>query len=168
MGQYHLPVNIDKREFIYPHLLNNGLKMLEWGSGGGTTVALTVLLACSHNRGGGDLRINDSRICGRWSGDRIIVLGDYTEPGDPGTAPLYEMTEAYAQGGILLDPLDSITPFSRPAKVHPYSYVVENFTDISMAVREIISHDEYVAEDMRELPDYMLDAASRSTTLANL
>jgi hypothetical protein len=151
MGQYHLPVNIDKREFIYPHLLNNGLKMLEWGSGGGTTVALTVLLACSHNRGGGDLRINDSRICGRWSGDRIIVLGDYTEPGDPGTDALYRMIADAERIGD-----------------HPYSYVVENFTDISMAVREVISHDDYVAGDMRELPDYMLDAASRSTTLANL
>jgi hypothetical protein len=146
MGQYHFPVNIDKREYIYPHLLNGGLKMLEWGSGGGTTLGLTVLLACSHNRGGGDIKHNDPRICGRWSGDRIIVLGDYTEPGDPGTDVLYEMC----------------------GNEHPYEYVANNFADISMAVREIICQDEWVAADMRELPDYMLDAASGSVSLANL
>lgn len=156
MGQYHIPVNIDKREYINPHLLNGGLKMLEWGSGGGTTIALTVLLACSHNRGGGDLRVDDTgwdKVCGRWAGDRIIVLGDYTEPGDPGTDDLFEMVEK----------AECVGPSS-----HPYDFVCDNFTDISMGVRQIICLNDYVDEWLGELPDYMMSAAEKSVVLSDL
>lgn len=156
MGQYHIPVNIDKREYIHPHLLNGGLKMIEWGSGGGTTIALTVLLACSHNRGGGDLRVDDAgwdKVCGRWAGDRIIVLGDYTEPGDPGTEDLFKMVEE----------AERVDPSS-----HPYDFVCDTFTNISMAVRQVICLNNYVDEWLGELPDYMMDVAEGSTNLSDL
>lgn len=154
MGQYHMPVNIDKREYLNPHLFGNGLKMLEWGTGGGTVAGLTVLLACSHNRGGGDLHGDVGDIGGRWAGDRIIVLGDYTEPGDPGTDSLYEMTKAYAKVGIFLDPEDSVNPFSRPANVHPFTFVDEHFTDISRQVIEHLRQDVYLASDFDNNPFY--------------
>ena len=32
MGQYHKPVNLDKKEFINPHTFNDGIKMLEFGA----------------------------------------------------------------------------------------------------------------------------------------
>lgn len=67
IGQYHLPVNLDKREFIHPHQMGDGLKLLEWGASGyGTAAALGFLLGPE----------------GRWAGDRIAVIGDYSEPGD--------------------------------------------------------------------------------------
>lgn len=83
MGQYHLPVNLTKREFFSPHDFGDGLKLLEQNGGGygSTTSALHALLACSDNRGGGDLRME---ICGRWAGDRVAMIGDYTEPDDLG------------------------------------------------------------------------------------
>lgn len=81
MGQYHQPVNLDKKQYINPHKLGNGLKMLEFGQGGLTVTALTVLLACSQNRGGGDLS-TENPIAGSWAGDRIAIIGDYTEPDD--------------------------------------------------------------------------------------
>lgn len=144
MGQYHLPVNIDKREYLYPHKFGNGLKMLEWGTGGGTVAGLTVLLACSHNRGGGDLHGDVGDIGGRWAGDRIIVLGDYTEPGDPGTDLIYQMIDEHPRIG----PPD-----------HPYTFVEENFTDISRQVIEHLRQDDYLAADFDENPFYqaMLD-----------
>jgi hypothetical protein len=132
MGQYHIPVNIDKREYLNPHKFGNGMKMLEWGTGGGTVAGLTVLLACSHNRGGGDLHGDIGDIGGRWAGDRIIVLGDYTEPGDPGTASLYEMTEETERVGPATD---------------PFTFVNENFTDISRQVIEHLRQDDYLAAD---------------------
>ena len=56
MGQYHLTVNLDKREYLSPHALGDGLKLVEQGlSGpGGIPTALHVLLAVSNGRGGGD------------------------------------------------------------------------------------------------------------------
>ncbi len=82
MGQYHLTVNLTKREFIHPHKLGDGLKLLEqsgW-SPGGTNDALHLLLAVSNGRGGGDFP--DSEWAGRWGGDRIAVIGDYAEDTD--------------------------------------------------------------------------------------
>lgn len=107
MGQYHIVVNLDKKEFLDPHKLGDGLKLLEqMNSRGGVMAALWALLACSNGRGGGDIpdgveyelrgdppqaaevvpdpeyrRLAEEYI-GRWAGDRIAVVGDYAEDGD--------------------------------------------------------------------------------------
>lgn len=90
MGQYHYAVNLDKREFIHPHKLGCGLKLVEQlGGKGGTGSALVVLLAASSGRGGGDFQSdnwsakeNPEGIVGRWAGDRIALVGDYGVDGD--------------------------------------------------------------------------------------
>ena len=104
MGQYHYTVNLDKREYLDPHKFGDGLKLMECGaSGGGTLMALAVLLAEQNRggaRGGGDLhpwteaeRWGEDRtlpvtgredylmteIVGRWAGDRVTIIGDYWE-----------------------------------------------------------------------------------------
>lgn len=109
MGQYHMVVNLDKREYLNPHHLGCGLKLWEQlanGGIGGTGGALIVLLACSNGRGGGDFDTDTNwhgpergdlsgpgpmpddyptiarRTIGRWAGDRIAVVGDYAEDKD--------------------------------------------------------------------------------------
>lgn len=85
MGQYNVIVNLDKKEFLYPHRFGDGLKLLEFGSSGrGTMLALAVLLANSRNRGGGDLHTDDTTWYGRWAGDSIVIAGDYAEARDAG------------------------------------------------------------------------------------
>lgn len=83
MGQYHYTVNLDKNEYIDPHKLGDGLKLLEQCGyiPGGTNDALHLLLAVSSGRGGGDFHTG-STLIGRWGGDRIAVVGDYAEDGD--------------------------------------------------------------------------------------
>lgn len=85
MGQYHLTVNLDKREFIKPHDLGDGLKLWEQigHSYGGVATALVALLAVSNGRGGGDFRADDpDGVVGRWGGDRLAIIGDYAEDSD--------------------------------------------------------------------------------------
>lgn len=110
MGQYHYVVNLDKREYLHPHDLGDGLKLMEFGcSANGTLLGLSILLAGSNGpqgRGGGDWspwtgeqgKYGDGRtvgvveptlvdtlqhvVPGRWCGDRIAIVGDYHEPGD--------------------------------------------------------------------------------------
>lgn len=84
MGQYHYTVNLDKQEFLHPHKLGDGLKLAEQcNSHGGTMAALMMLLSNAAGRGGGDVVDRDtSEFVGRWAGDRIAVVGDYSEPGD--------------------------------------------------------------------------------------
>lgn len=83
MGQYHLTVNLDRQEFLMPHTLGDGLKLIEQASNPnpGIMTALHILLAGSNGRGGGDFAAS-SRMVGRWAGDRIAVIGDYAEKPD--------------------------------------------------------------------------------------
>jgi len=96
MGQYHKTVSLTKREFINPHSLGCGLKLVEQiDTKAGVPTALMVLLACSNDRGGGDLDTFHGtplaeiaqEVIGRWAGDRVAVVGDYAkrpdlDPGD--------------------------------------------------------------------------------------
>ena len=92
MGQYHLLVNLDRREFVDPHKIGCGLKLWEQlANNPSTGAALIALCAVSNGRGGGDLSIPDSGfslngepcdLIGRWGGQRIAFVGDYGEPGD--------------------------------------------------------------------------------------
>jgi len=87
MGQYHLIVNLDKKEFLHPHELGDGLKLREFSSGGFSIQGLALLLASSNGFGGGDFYIDTefSHIPGRWAGDRIVIAGDYDNvEGSPG------------------------------------------------------------------------------------
>lgn len=124
MGQYHKPVNLDKKQYINPHKLGNGLKMLEFGQGGLTVTALTVLLACSHNRGGGDLH-TENPIAGSWAGDRIAIIGDYTEEGD-------------IPGINAKDIADRVWGDT------------DEYTDISDEILEALLDDSYIKEDIKE------------------
>lgn len=82
MGQYWIPVNITKREYIMPHKLGVGLKLWEQvGVEHGTTTALFLLTAAMPEpRGGGDFEPHPA--IGRWAGDRVAVVGDYAEDED--------------------------------------------------------------------------------------
>jgi hypothetical protein len=99
MGQYHVLVNLDKRQVVVPTRLGDGLKLLEFGDGGATLTALAILLARDNGRGLGGLhvampdtplehwekdeynlkrvRTPHAHLVGSWAGDRIIIAGDY-------------------------------------------------------------------------------------------
>lgn len=86
MGQYHYTVNLDKHEYLDPHALGDGAKLVEQcgHAPGGINDALHLLLAVSNGsggRGGGDFHL-ESPFIGSWGGNRIAVVGDYGEKGD--------------------------------------------------------------------------------------
>lgn len=83
MGQYHFVANLTKKQFLHPHKLGDGLKLMEFVPGGGTMGALGLLLSCSNGRGGGDFRGSDPLgLVGSWAGDAIAIVGDYYEEQD--------------------------------------------------------------------------------------
>lgn len=95
MGQYHYTVNLTKREYLDPHKLGDGLKLVEQcgHSPGGINDALHLLLAASNGRGGGDFE--PCEWVGRWAGDRIAVVGDYGE--DKDLSPEDEASTIYSR-----------------------------------------------------------------------
>lgn len=101
MGQYHLIVNLDKREFLYPHEFGDGFKLMEFGqSAGGTLTALTILLAASNGRGGGDFQDTTTSLehrPGCWAGDRIAIIGDYFEEEDVEGLSAEDMADLWSE-----------------------------------------------------------------------
>lgn len=124
MGQYWIPVNLTKKEFINPHKLGAGLKLWEQlANNPGTGAALTVLLAAMpEQRGGGDFDLDENwhgperkfpehnispgpmpesytaiarRTIGRWAGDQIALVGDYATDSD--LAPEHMASQIYDQ-----------------------------------------------------------------------
>jgi len=104
MGQYHLIANLDKREYLYPHEFGDGFKLMEFGqSAGGTLTGLAVLLAATNGRGGGDFwdpGVEDIdglwSPTGRWTGDRIAIIGDYFENGDVPDLTVLDMQDLWS------------------------------------------------------------------------
>lgn len=81
MGQYYKIVNLDKREYLHPHKLSSGLKLMELANSFPAT-ALPVLLSAGSGRGGGDFGDESpTSVAGRWAGDRVVVIGDYADKG---------------------------------------------------------------------------------------
>jgi len=108
MGQYFLIVNLDKKEFIYPHTFNDGLKLLEFGcSSHGTLTALSLLLRQSNEGGGGDFNeFENCELVGSWAGDKIVIVGDYDESG------LYDSAETSFKD-VSEDLIEQVTRFDR-------------------------------------------------------
>lgn len=98
MGQYWIPVNLTKKQFVHPHKLGSGLKLWEMlANTPGVGAALIILTAAMPEpRGGGDL--NQDPIIGSWAGDRIVIIGDYADDGDliphDGDVPASELYSA--------------------------------------------------------------------------
>jgi hypothetical protein len=65
MGQYYEIVNIDKREYLDPHTMGCGAKLMEW-SYNRTEISLALM----------------NLLADRWKGDRVYVVGDYAECDD--------------------------------------------------------------------------------------
>lgn len=57
MGQYYLAINKTKKQYITPHALDAGAKLLEFSQTPAFTIGLCLLLANSNGRGGGDVMI---------------------------------------------------------------------------------------------------------------
>ena len=111
MGQYHLLVNVDKREYLDTSSIALGSKQWEHTGDyryplvGSLADAMYILTMTSPGRGGGDLPTTD--ISGRWAGDRVMIVGDYTEdedlPANFMASQLYSLAhDAYTEIGDLV------------------------------------------------------------------
>jgi len=64
MGQYYMPISIDKKQFVYSHEYDNGLKLMEHSWIGNGFVGIVEDLIAEG---------------GAWNGDRIVWAGDYAD-----------------------------------------------------------------------------------------
>jgi hypothetical protein len=88
MGQYHKLVNLDKKEQVSPWAIGQGAKQYEHtGTAGSLSDALYLLVITSPARGGGDWE--QLGVSGRWVGDRVVVVGDYSDDDDYPAYPYF-------------------------------------------------------------------------------
>ncbi len=64
MGQYYKPISMDKKQFVYSHEYDNGLKLMEHSWIGNGFVGIVEDLVAEG---------------GAWHGDRIVWAGDYAD-----------------------------------------------------------------------------------------
>ena len=140
MGQYHLILNLDKRQCLEPHAFGEGAKLLEFGASmEGTMTALAVLLARDNGKGSGDLYppegTGDTELIGSWAGDRIVIAGDYGEPGD-----LVDSSDA----GLFALTQEGLRFVLRDPKVAPNVYQVAQqiFDNVSDRVIRLLQASE--------------------------
>jgi hypothetical protein len=94
MGQYHIVVNLNKKQFVHPGGLGLGAKQAEhfWGERN-IGQAIYLLTCVPVGRGGGDIVDGNYKFIGSWLGDRIAVVGDYSVdedlPSYPGFGDVY-------------------------------------------------------------------------------
>jgi hypothetical protein len=81
MGQHWQVVNLDKKECLHPRDFDEGLKFLEFAPGGHVMHALATLLAAPESMGAGGGDAKRTEWTGRWAGDRVVIVGDYTDSG---------------------------------------------------------------------------------------
>jgi len=107
MGQYHKVYNLDKKQYINGHDIDNGLKLMEQiGWPKSTSSAVWLLLGVSNGRGGGDAV--DHPLIGQWGGDRIAVIGDYFEKDDIEGFDFEELEEYENISGNVMDMLNTV------------------------------------------------------------
>lgn len=142
MGQYYMVVNTTKRQYIHPHHMMEGLKLLEFGtSSHGTMTGLAILLASGNGRGGGDLHSNNP-IIGSWAGDRIVVAGDYADSGKHvPRADLREFKE-------IIKDQKKAEKFGTSCAL--YNVAQALFTDISEDVLVAMCDDSYLLDQIRD------------------
>ena len=138
MGQYYLICNLDKKEYLHPHRFDEGMKAREWMWSGRVPRALSILLIDGDGRGGGDVRLQNTDIIGRWAGDRIVISGDYSDEGK------------FLQGNSeeeLLEP-------NAAGAQNVFAYAGDNYNDIS----------EMVIGAINELPEQLTDGGKGKYT----
>lgn len=180
MGQYWLVVNLDKKEYIYPHKLGAGLKLWEQlANHPGTGAALIVLCAAMpERRGGGDFDLQENwhgpertlpehnitpgpmpssyeeiamQTIGRWAGDRIALVGDYAEDSD---LPA-EFRASHIYWLCHISSKEELTEFNKKCEEHDEPVFTEQdiYTDVSGLVAKVIEHElqgEFIGSGWRE------------------
>lgn len=147
MGQYYRIVNLDKREYIEPWTFGDGAKLMEFGASMcGAMTGLAVLLADGNGRGGGDLE-SERPIIGSWAGDRIVIVGDYVDPGK------WMATYGFTKDELLATAQKAYTKNYQAADHVNLYHAVEysdKFTDVSDLVIEAMSDAPWLKKELDE------------------
>ena len=78
MGQYFIPINTTKKEYVRSWDIGGGAKLWEWCVNSEAGI-FPYLLRKSNEGGGGDINLEHPRFAGRWAGDEVCLVGDYDE-----------------------------------------------------------------------------------------
>lgn len=120
MGQYYLPVNIDKKEYVYSHDYENGLKLMEhsWIGNGFMSVVENLIAEG-----------------GSWCGNRIVWAGDYADD-EPKSEFNTDATNWYG----LMEEENKIKP---PTKKRKFRYLVNLDNKEFVDMRKVPVSDVY-------------------------
>jgi len=126
MGQYYKPISIEKKQYVYSHDYDNGLKLMEHSWIGNNFVGVVEDLIAEG---------------GAWHGDRIVWAGDYADNEKNRKNNLFSMTDT--KKGLRINPT--------PTK-NKYRFVLNLDTKEFVDTKKIPLSDVYVDENGKEWP----------------
>ena len=126
MGQYYMPISIDKKQFVYSHEYDNGLKLMEHSWIGNGFVGVVEDLIAEG---------------GAWNGDRIVWAGDYADEDKGRKNNLYSIVSGNDKNKIHPAPTEN-----------KYRYVVNMDTKEFVDTKKIPLSDVYEDEKGKEWP----------------
>jgi len=126
MGQYYKPISIDKKQFVYSHEYDNGLKLMEHSWIGNNFVGVVEDLIAEG---------------GAWYGDRIVWAGDYADEEKNRKNNLYTIVGKSDRNKIKPTPTGT-----------KYRYVINLDTKEFVDTKKIPLSDVYEDEDGKEWP----------------
>lgn len=134
MGQYHILVNLSKKQFVTPSGLGFGAKQVEHVDAMGPV--LYYLTMVPERRGGGDLLEGDCNyvFIGSWLGDKIAVVGDYSLNEDLPDYP--DFGEVYRLCSEKLNPMYDCFGM-RTAKKYPNNPWRDITSDLAIELEEV-------------------------------
>jgi hypothetical protein len=143
MGQYYKPINLDKKQYVYSHDFDNGLKLMEHSWIGNKFVNIVEALIAEG---------------GAWHGDRIVWAGDYADP-EKG-AKVQKFKDSYSGEMKTYKPnlFDLIDEDVKPEmKIKPcggknYRYVINTDTKEFVDTKKIPLSDVYTDDKGKEWP----------------
>jgi hypothetical protein len=147
MGQYHLVVNLDRGEYLNPHHLGDGLKLMEFGCGGRTMTALAVLLAVDNGRGLGDLHaVAPDTPIEKWESGFIKSSGGWTSGGGLFRERTIQARHIGAWAGQRIVIAGDYGDRYVLEPWNLYQFAKHNFRDISFEMVELLCADPYLRE----------------------
>ena len=122
MGQYYKPVSVEKRQHVYSHRYDNGLKLMEHSWIGNQFVGVVEDLIAEG---------------GAWHGDSIVWAGDYADEEKNRKSNLYSLCKTEIQPEV---------------SKNKYRYVINLDTKEYVDTKKVPLSDIYEDEDGKEWP----------------
>jgi hypothetical protein len=163
MGQYYIPSNIDKNEFLRSYDFDNGAKLMESAWIGNRLIGNVMVRLADETIIKASKKIASIPFAGTWANDRIVWAGDYM---DEDTLFPDNFEELGGDKCFLDDEGDSVSRTLYSLAYNSFNQLKEDddkiFTIFSLKNVYFLNHDlkQYIVMPKENIDEYIINPVS--------